>query len=97
MKKEGFEKNPIYLEWLDSSRTDGWVRADDAKPGSLKCRTIGWVVKDTKTSIIIGGHMAEDPVQVCGILEIPKCAITHIRNVPVKKKQRKKTRNDCSK
>ncbi len=71
-----FDENPTYIEWVDSSSIDGWVEAHNVVPTRLMCRTIGWIVKENDTSVMIGGHITDYPVQLCGVLDIPKCAIT---------------------
>lgn len=67
----------IYVRWVDSSVPEGtWLYTKDIDPALLQCCSVGFLVSETKDSIIIAGHrsMATTP-QYSGIMVIPKCAI----------------------
>jgi hypothetical protein len=67
----------VYLEWIDSRSVGrGWVVADQVESAPMTCHSVGWIYKDLDYSVIIVPHFADNPEQVNGGLEIPKCAIT---------------------
>ena len=76
----------LYLEWVDSSSAHAgnvWLNDDDSHVKNLRCKSIGFIIKEDKASITIAGHDAGTTVS--GQMTIPKCAITKRRRVMVKK------------
>lgn len=70
------------VEWLDSrGATDRWARKEDlAEIDCCKMVSAGWVVAENEREIQIAPHIgieddAED-AQFCGVMVIPKVAIT---------------------
>lgn len=78
------QRRAVYVEWVDSMSKGGkvWHHEDDFKLGELACRSLGFIVKEGKTSLVIAGH--ESAGSVAGDIEIPKCAITKRRTVRLK-------------
>ena len=77
----------VYLEWIDSASEQGWRGSDEIeKLGDeyCHCRSIGFLVKETKTTIILalsaGAH--EDSAPFADLMHIPKVAITKRVKVP---------------
>ena len=82
--KNGKDITAIYVEWVDSSRIDGWVCASDIKNNTdLLCKSVGWFVANKKDRIVVGAHMGRDPLQFQGMIEIPKQAIVKIKKVKI--------------
>jgi hypothetical protein len=78
----------IYIEWNDSSATHGWIETDqiDNLPGVAKCKTIGFLVKETKQEIIVARDAAANK-HTCpfgDLISIPLPCITHRRNIEIK-------------
>jgi hypothetical protein len=71
----------IYVEWVDSARTPGWCEeAAIAHAGNvMPCRTVGFLVKETKEAIAVALNNAHGPRVASPfgeIITIPKVAIT---------------------
>lgn len=68
----------IYVEWVDSSHSSGWVAAEDAikLAGDFKCRTVGFLLVETDEHLTVVQTHTEDVKQVDGVMTIPKVAIT---------------------
>lgn len=69
----------VYLEWVDSCSSRGWNYMPDFKDDELIVKSIGFIMKESKKSIVISTSFthydsAMDP------LTIPKCAIVKRRN-----------------
>ncbi len=74
----------IYIEWVDSSREDGWIRSEQllkAKELDVRCFSIGWLVRLAERSLTIVPHIALDPEQFCGTMIIPYEAIIDVRRL----------------
>lgn len=74
----------VCVDWIDSCsgrgwRDLGWYENDD---GSLKCRSVGYLVRESRTDVWLVAHLAGDKNgmdQACGDMCIPKVAITKIQ------------------
>lgn len=76
-------KQPIlFVEWLDASSTDPWTDIKDLE-GTVKCVSIGFVVKRTKDYISLASTW-DGGDQACTIIHIPNKMITRKRKVLVK-------------
>lgn len=67
----------VYIEWLDSSGMhEGiWHMLDDIKKCKpIKMRSVGWVLRETKSHVVLVSHLA--PSQGRGDMAIPKATIT---------------------
>ena len=76
---------PIYeIEWVDSSVTGRWQHLEDISTAKtlLECRTVGYVVAETKKSIAIVHSVSRssNPEGCCELI-IPRCAITKIKRL----------------
>lgn len=72
---------PVMLTWLDSEASPGWQYVQNLKPQESKIHSIGWLVKETETAVMISTSVSEnggamDP------LTIPKCAIVKRSDYP---------------
>ena len=67
----------IYVEWLDACHLKNqWHEVADLGADLLVCSTLGWLVKETDTAILVALTMADEGDQVVGVLNIPTSAIT---------------------
>lgn len=76
----------VHIKWLDSCGvTTNWDWLKDIKHNAVTCSSIGWVVKENEECISIASHIAhnspKDEDQVCGIMTIPRVAITEMKEV----------------
>lgn len=68
----------VLIYWLDSRQPSAdWVRLDSMEPeGVCYCRSVGWLVSETETAVVLVPNIADvgnDP-QGCGLITIPvKC------------------------
>lgn len=79
-------KDMVLIEWLDSHSGRGWQDLDqlEEKAIPLYCRSVGWLVKETKHVKVIVPHIAGEKngdimIQVCGDLVIPTKAIVKMK------------------
>lgn len=77
----------LMVEWIDASRlNDGWVDWDAIPKAYLhKCVTVGFLVSDTKSAIIlvptIGDIEHENNRHTYGGMLIPKSAVVSTRSL----------------
>jgi len=66
-----------YVEWMDAEgSTSGWKSLVDATDGELvQCFSVGWVLRETATLLVIVPHMNTTP-EYDGEVKIPKVNIT---------------------
>jgi hypothetical protein len=55
-----FDKKLVLIEWMDSHSGRGWQTLDELqeKAEPLYCRSVGWIVKETKQCKVIVPHIA---------------------------------------
>lgn len=80
-------KAPVYIEWIDACgpAEGGWITPASAAlltPSVVKC--VGWVIKSTRTHVILAG--SRSPASVDGVTCIPRVCITRQVKMPVPKK-----------
>lgn len=77
MKSYAIEK----ITWQDSyGVSPGWNVLDTKKAHCPPCDSVGWVVFEDETIIVVAPHRCEpytldEPEHICGEMIIPKCAI----------------------
>lgn len=75
------EQALLLIEWLDSSQAEGWLFIDEDEHVNdpLNCISVGWLIQESDEALSITSSLAEmvdgDPLQVNGILTIPKCCV----------------------
>ena len=72
----------VLIEWLDAHAGRGWQTTEniEAAAAPLVCRSVGWLLKDTKECKLIVSHLGGEEnakyfMLGCGDLTIPTCAI----------------------
>jgi len=87
MTNETTEYGVEVVEWLASSDPIGWHAPDDADCVFTKCMTVGFVVRETDTAILLVGSVQDTPVRLhSGGITIPKTSIikrTEIRRLRI--------------
>ena len=76
----------VYVEWDDSHANHGWTSfgALRNQTGQLICKSVGWIVHETKSHIHIVGHMCKEDTQYAdgdGSMCIPKAVIKKRKKV----------------
>ena len=75
----------VIIEWVDSSRGDGWVSVDTVDDEAHTVTSVGWVVKENDAIIVIAPHHSPETPdakeQICGHMKIPKCAVVRTREI----------------
>ena len=71
----------VYVEWIDSTRTEGWSTAKEIQEACkpMKCRTVGFVARENDTEIVLAlsaAHGEHVGSPYCSLMTIPKLAIT---------------------
>jgi hypothetical protein len=73
----------VLIEWVDSHSGRGWQDRSRIEECAqlLRCKSVGWIVSETKEVIVIVPHVSggDTMLQGLGDLVIPKCAITKRR------------------
>ena len=72
----------VLIEWIDSHSGRGWKSIEEIEETAepLHCRSVGWLVKETKHVKVIVPHIGGEKngniiLQGCGDLTIPTKAI----------------------
>ncbi len=75
----------VLVEWLDSHSGKGWQTVEQLERATqpLYCRSVGWVVSESKDCKVIVPHIAGEKngntmLEGCGDLTIPTKAIVKI-------------------
>jgi hypothetical protein len=71
--------DPIEIDWIDSTRHEGWTLKKDIEYGEIECKAIGYFLHKDKKVIAICQGTAKD--EVLSILEIPLKAVKKVRRV----------------
>lgn len=79
MSKKPKWRNPEMVDWLDHSRvTGGWRSQSELKPQAYTCRSVGWVVNESKTVLQLVPHFGDikrADMETEGVMNIIKSAI----------------------
>jgi len=75
----------VIVDWVDSTAGEGWKTLREMKgaENGLTCRSVGWILKESKECLVIVPHIAgeslDDPqFQVRGDMSIPKRCILKV-------------------
>jgi len=84
-------KKLVYVEWSDSyGCSSTWQRLEGEPPEVMICRSVGYLVRQTKHLIVIVPHVTPDrdgEYQMgCGDMTIPIRAVTRIVTLKVPRK-----------
>lgn len=79
----------VVVDWVDSSRGQGWAQVEDLDGRVTKCQSVGWIVASDADSVTVGPHIGDDGEQVCGDVTIPRCSILKI--TPIHDPRKRKT------
>ena len=78
----------VHVIWADSSSPmdSSWHSYPAAMPEVLKCESIGWLVAETKSALLIAGHVSHGAAdgsvnQFSGEMTIPKSAVVRLRKI----------------
>lgn len=80
MGKRGWQA--VIVDWVDSAGMAGWHhRHDWAEHTVAKCRSIGWLLADTKEQITIALNHDRDGGGIGEVMAIPRVAIKRLRKL----------------
>jgi len=72
----------LMIEWEDSHHRPGWT-SDTAEAAPLVCRSVGWLVAETKLAKVLAANVTnEEEQQRCGDMTIPQRCIRRIVRLP---------------
>lgn len=74
----------VLIEWVDSYASSGWQEVSSIEPEVLVCRSVGWVIRETDSTLVVAPHLTDEdgdaaPTQANGLMTIPVCAIVSRR------------------
>lgn len=82
---KALDREIVLIEWVDSHSGRGWQMLEDLqeKTEPLCCRSVGWLVRETRQCKVIAPHIAGERngdimLQGCGDLTIPTKAIVKV-------------------
>lgn len=72
----------VRITWDDSSHhPQGWEFVDAIDPCVTRCETLGFIVAENASSVVVAGSVGRDGsgkiTQASGMITIPRCAIVH--------------------
>lgn len=71
----------LEVEWLDAGSLSGWRQpTEHADEGPLRCRTVGYVLRDDEECLILAQSQASSG-QVAASLTIPRSCIKKRRRL----------------
>ena len=79
-----FKKNKMYhVKWLDHSScySHGWGTLEDMNDDDLPCETVGFFVKETKTSIYLALSKYTENNTYNSLMQVLKSCITYSKEV----------------
>lgn len=81
----------VIVDWVDSAAGSGWREiASFGEDETVRCRSVGWIVRDTKMALQLVSHIGLDDAESCeqasGDMCIPKAAITRVRTLQERKR-----------
>ena len=61
MKAREFKKpgHLVEIHWIDSCSTQGWLGDDQPDGKPLECRSVGYLVKRSKTGVVVCQNVSE--------------------------------------
>ena len=71
---------PVWIEWVDSKSTSGWIHPDKDLEERLECISIGFIVWEGDKSITISAAVSATGAAM-EPLTIPRVAITRIQEI----------------
>ena len=79
----------VEVEWEDATTTHGWQQKDQAANASDKCRTVGYLLKETKQGVSLTDARVDDRGDPAGVVSssygctqfIPRSAIRKMRTL----------------
>lgn len=74
----------LWVEWVDSAATNGWLRPDYICATPMTCQTVGFFVRESKDGLVLALNHCGDansarPFGEC--ITIPRVAIAKRRKV----------------
>ena len=70
----------IAVTWWDSASSKGWTQPEDVPKKALICRSVGWLVRDTKHGLVITTSITEDGAWHEPLM-IPRGAIRSVKRL----------------
>ena len=85
------DKKAIYIEWVDSCSTHTWMYPEDYDGKPISIRSLGLLMKETKTAITISSGVSETG-KYAEPFTIPKAVIKRRVSIKFPKKRQKTKR-----
>ena len=92
MKHSAKVGDAVLVEWEDSygcsSSWEDLGENESREPEHMRCRSIGWLVRQSKRNVVIVPHLAENErmgiKQGCGDMTIPAASILSLTRLNLK-------------
>lgn len=68
----------VTVEWVDAHSEDAWTDIEEIDNSPMVCRTVGYLIKETKQTVSVAGTVSDDG-QACCIMHIPRAWIRWIK------------------
>lgn len=65
----------MLVDWVDSASAHGWNHIEAINPELKVCTSVGFLINETKDSLIVACSLSFDPDLCSGDISIPKVAI----------------------
>lgn len=70
----------VYIKWVDSAATHGWLRPEEVGKHSTECYSVGFLVDKNKKTVTIAQSLMDENM-LGEFLTIPKVCIISMREV----------------
>lgn len=57
----------LYVEWLDHGCSSGWARTSEVCMEPLICKSVGWVIKESKDQIVLGATVQTNGIDTSAV------------------------------
>jgi len=73
----------VVVDWIDSCSGNRWESIESAKeePLGLDCRSVGWLIHQTKRTVVIAPNRTSALTSVLSAINIPRVAISRMRTL----------------
>lgn len=91
-KKRRPHRRAVLVRWVDSAACGEWVGDQEEQPAPLTIWTLGWVIKETKTALVVSSSVTDSKGrhgQSNAPIAIPKLAIKERAEVTISQKWKK--------
>lgn len=77
---------PAVVTWRDSACSNGWRDLDEVGP-PLTIRSVGWVIRESRTEVVLSAHYCSDETEKIRVvphadcMAIPREAVKSLKKI----------------